>query len=65
MGKKAKEHRKRVAKRNERIAAEQKKAQKQFTKLMEEKLEMFKSKFSGLTENNNSETSTQTENGLQ
>jgi hypothetical protein len=56
MGKKAKEHRKRVAKRNERIAAEQKKAQKQLTKLMEEKLEIFKSKFSGLTENNNSET---------
>jgi hypothetical protein len=56
MGKKTKEHRKRVAKRNERIAAEQKKAQKQLTKLMEEKLEIFKSKFSGLTENNNSET---------
>lgn len=48
MGKKAKEHRKKVAKRNERIAAEKKKFQKQYTQMLEQKLKEYQTK---LTEN--------------
>ena len=44
MGKKAKEHRKKVAKRNEKIKAEQKKFQKQYTQLLEEKLKEYQAK---------------------
>jgi hypothetical protein len=38
MGKAKKEHRKKVAKRNEKIATEKKKFQKQYTQLLEQKL---------------------------
>jgi ABC-type Fe3+-citrate transport system substrate-binding protein len=48
MGKKEKEHRKKVAKRNERIAAEKKEFQKQYTQLLEQKLKEYQAK---LTEN--------------
>ena len=44
MGKKAKEHRKKVAKRNEKIAAEKKKFQKQYTQLLEQKLKEYQAK---------------------
>jgi hypothetical protein len=42
MGKKAKEHRKKVAKRNQKIAAEKTKMQRVFNKLLEEQMEKFK-----------------------
>jgi len=42
MGKRAKEHRKKVAKRNQRIAAEKTKMQRVFNKLLEEQMEKFK-----------------------
>ena len=48
MGKKEKEHNRKVAKRNERIAAEKKKFQKQYTELLEQKLKEYQAK---LTEN--------------
>jgi hypothetical protein len=48
MGKREKEHRKKVAKRNERIAAEKKEFQKQYTQLLEQKLKEYQAK---LTEN--------------
>jgi ABC-type Fe3+-citrate transport system substrate-binding protein len=48
MGKKEKEHRKKVAKRNERINAEKKQFQKQYTELLEQKLKEYQAK---LTEN--------------
>lgn len=44
MGKKEKEHRKKVAKRNERIAAEKKQFQKQYTELLEQKLKEYQAK---------------------
>jgi hypothetical protein len=44
MGKKEKEHRKKVAKRNERIATEKKQFQKQYTELLEQKLKEYQSK---------------------
>lgn len=48
MGKAAKEHNRKVAKRNEKIAAEKKKFQKQYTELLEQKLKEYQAK---LTEN--------------
>ena len=48
MGKAKKEHRKKVAKRNEKIAAEKKQFQKQYTELLEQKLKEYQAK---LTEN--------------
>ncbi len=46
MGKKEKEHNRKVAKRNERIAAEKKKFQKQYTELLEQKLKEYQAKLS-------------------
>jgi len=46
MGKKEKEHRKKVAKRNERINAEKKQFQKQYTELLEQKLKEYQAKLS-------------------
>ena len=51
MGKAAKAHRAKVAKRNERLKIERKKAEKQYLQLMEQRLQEFQNKFSGLTEN--------------
>lgn len=48
MGKAKKEHNRKIAKRNERIAAEKKKFQKQYTELLEQKLKEYQAK---LTEN--------------
>ena len=48
MGKAKKEHRKKVAKRNVKIAAEKKQFQKQYTELLEQKLKEYQAK---LTEN--------------
>lgn len=46
MGKAAKEHNRKIAKRNERIAAEKKKFQKQYTELLEQKLKEYQAKLS-------------------
>ena len=46
MGKAAKEHNRKVAKRNERIAAEKKQFQKQYTQLLEQKLKDYQEKLS-------------------
>lgn len=46
MGRKEKEHRKKVAKRNERINAEKKQFQKQYTELLEQKLKEYQAKLS-------------------
>jgi ABC-type phosphate transport system auxiliary subunit len=51
MGKKAKEHRKKVAARNQKIKAEHKKIQKEYMKMFESQLEQLKAKFSSETEN--------------
>jgi rubrerythrin len=48
MGKAKKEHRKKVAKRNEKIATQKKQFQKQYTQLLEQKLKEYQEK---LTEN--------------
>ena len=56
MGKAAKAHRAKVAKRNERLKIERKQAEKQYVQMMEEKLIEFQKKFSGLTENDESLT---------
>jgi len=58
MGKAAKAHRAKVAKRNERLKIERKKAEKQYVQLMEQKLQEFQNKFSGLTENQETESPT-------
>jgi hypothetical protein len=42
MGKREKEHRKKVAKRNQRIADEKTKMQKVFNKLLKEQMDKFK-----------------------
>jgi hypothetical protein len=44
MGKAKKEHRKKVAKRNEKIATQKKQFQKQYSKLLEEKLKELQTK---------------------
>lgn len=66
MGKKEKEHRKKVAKRNERIAAERKKFQKQYTELLEQKMKEFQEKYSkvsGQTQNLTEDNTLVTLNG--
>jgi len=50
MGKAKKEHRKKVAARNQRIKSEQKKMQKEYMKMFESQMEQLKAKFSGETE---------------
>ena len=47
----AKAHNARVAKRNERLKVERKLAEKQYVQMMEQRLQEFQNKFSGLTEN--------------
>jgi rubrerythrin len=44
MGKAKKEHRKKVAKRNEKIATQKKQFQKQYTQLLEQKLKEYQAK---------------------
>ena len=44
MGKAKKEHNRKIAKRNERIAAEKKQFQKQYTQLLEQKLKEYQAK---------------------
>ncbi len=51
MGKKAKEHRKKVAKRNQRIKEAQVRLQKEYTKMMVEKLKERYASFSGMSAN--------------
>jgi len=46
----AKAHKSRVAKRNERLKVERKQAEKQYMQLMEQRLQEFQNKFSGMTE---------------
>lgn len=49
MGKRAKEHRKKVAARNQKIKAQQKKMEKEYMKMFETQMELLKDKFSGET----------------
>lgn len=51
MGKRAKEHRKKVQKRNEKLSIEKKKFQKLYTEMLTKKLEELKDKYSATTEN--------------
>jgi len=50
MGKAAKAHRAKIAKRNERIKLEKKQMEKKYLQTMEQQLQAFQNKFSGLTE---------------
>jgi len=50
MGKAAKAHRAKIAKRNERIKLEKKQMEKKYVQMMEQQLQSFQNKFSGLTE---------------
>lgn len=63
MGKRAKEHRKRVQKRNDRIKSEQKRYEKMMNDVMTKQIEMMKQKFdeSQPTENNESQTTEQSQ----
>jgi len=51
MGKASKAHRAKIAKRNENIRLEKKQTQKKYLQMMEQQLQAFQNKFSGLTEN--------------
>jgi hypothetical protein len=51
MGKRAKEHRKKVQNRNQRIAVERKKFQKMYSDMLTKRLEELKEKYSATTEN--------------
>lgn len=51
MGKAAKAHRAKIAKRNERLKLEKKQMEKKYIQMMEQQLQAFQNKFSGLTEN--------------
>jgi len=46
----AKAHKARVTKRNEKLTIERKQAEKQYMQLMEQRLQEFQNKFSGMTE---------------
>ena len=63
MGKKAKEHRKRVQKRNDKIKSEQKRYEKMMNDVMTKQIEMMKQKFdeSQVTENKESQTTEQSQ----
>ena len=50
MGKATKEHRAKIAKRNERLKNEKKQMDKKYLQMMEQKIQEFQIKFSGLTE---------------
>jgi len=50
MGKAAKAHRAKIAKRNERIKLEKKQMEKKYVQMMEQQIQSFQNKFSGLTE---------------
>ena len=56
MGKRAKEHRKKVQARNARLKSESNRQKKIFEKVMEEQIELMKSKMSGDTEQKESIT---------
>ena len=51
MGKASKAHRAKIAKRNENIKLEKKQMEKKYLQMMEQQLQAFQTKFSGLTEN--------------
>lgn len=51
MGKASKAHRAKIAKRNENIKLEKKQMEKKYLQMMEQQLQSFQNKFSGLTEN--------------
>jgi hypothetical protein len=51
MGKASKAHRAKIAKRNENIKLEKKQMEKKYLQMMEQQLQAFQNKFSGLTEN--------------
>ena len=63
MGKRAKEHRKRVQKRNDRIKSEQKRYEKMMNDVMTKQIEAMKQKIdeSQPTENNESQTTEQSQ----
>jgi hypothetical protein len=47
-----KEHKKKVAIRNQRIRGQQNKFQREYTKMVEDQIELLKEKFSGVTDEN-------------
>ena len=51
MGKASKAHRAKISKRNENIRLEKKQTEKKYLQMMEQQLQAFQNKFSGLTEN--------------
>jgi hypothetical protein len=63
MGKRAKEHRKRVQKRNDRIKSEQKRYEKMMNDVMTKQIETMKQKIdeSQPTENNENQTTEQSQ----
>ena len=63
MGKRAKEHRKRVQKRNDKIKSEQKRYEKMMNDVMTKQIEAMKQKIdeSQPTENNESQTTEQSQ----
>jgi len=56
MGKRAKEHRKRVQKRNDKIKSEQKRYEKMMNDVMTKQIEMMKEKFAEPQSDNNQTT---------
>ena len=56
MGKRAKEHRKRVQKRNDKIKSEQKRYEKMMNDVMTKQIEMMKEKFTESQSDNNQTT---------
>lgn len=64
MGKKAKEHRKKVARRNQRILIEQTKLEKEYRKMIELKTEELKEKFNQVVQEGIEEQQNQIEDAV-
>lgn len=64
MGKKAKEHRKKVERRNQRIAIERSKLEKEYQKMIELKTEELKEKFNQIVQEGIEEKENQIEDAV-
>ena len=64
MGKKAKEHRKKVERRNQRIAIERSKLEKEYQKMIELKTEELKEKFNQIVQEGIDEKENQIEDAV-
>jgi hypothetical protein len=64
MGKKAKEHRKKVERRNQRIAIERSKLEKEYQKMIELKTEELKEKFNKIVQEGIEEKENQIEDAV-